>query len=260
MKKIWIVMCLMLAACGGGGTSSDGQTSPDLTAEEQVAAAEMIMSEQGISDGVESALLGGAAAMVTDAVKSQKTLKDDGTPVTVDCAMGGTLTITATGSGTARVYTATFDNCAAVMTTPSGVGITFSITGAIEISGTTVTYGAGAGDIVVLWACITGGSAFHTCHMSGTTTGSGESVSYNLNGYCGSTNFTHTGSLTGTLRAADNHFIISGTATYVVTGTSSGRIVHCSYSDFDVTTATCAEYATACGLNPTIACSTECPD
>jgi len=258
MKKIWIVMCLMLAACGGGGTSSDDQTSPDLTNEEQIAAAEIIMSEQGISDGVESALLGDAAAMVTDTVKSQSVLKD--APVTVECAMGGTLTITASGSGAARVYTATFDNCAGLMTTPSGVGITFSITGTIEIAGSTVTFGAGAGDIVVQWACIVGGSAFHTCHMSGTTTGSGESVSYNLNGYCGSTNFTHTGSMTGTLRAADNHFIISGTATYVVTGTSSGRIVHCSYSDFDATAATCADYATACGLNPSIACSTECPD
>ena len=203
----------------------------------------MVMSEWNISNAVSGAV-GGTTAMVVDVVKEMRA-----ETVTVGCEMGGTISI-ASASGT---YTATFDNCASLMETPGGVGISYSVTGSVVITGTTVTYN----DLTVLWVCISGGGDTHTCHLSGESTGAGDSVTYNLNGYCGSTNFTHTGTMSGTLR--DSHFIINGSAVYTITGSSSGRIVRCTYSDFDVTTATCEDYAGACGLTAATACSSDCP-
>jgi len=242
-KNLWVlaVLILMFAACGGSG--SDSGTSTDLTTEEQAAAVDMVMSEWDISNAVNSAL-GGAAAMVVDAVKEMRA-----ETVSVDCDFGGTISI----SSAAGTYTATFNNCASTMTTPDGVGISFSIDGNIVITGTTVTYN----DLTVHWVCIVGDTEFRTCHMSGSSTGAGDSVTYNLSGYCGATNFTHTGTVSGAL--INSHFIVNGSAVYTITGSSSGRIVRCTYSDFDVTTATCAEYATACGLSAATACATTCP-
>lgn len=232
---------LSLQACGVSGS---GGSSTDLSPDEQMAAAEMVMMEAGISTAVENAL-GGAAAMAVDTAKEMKA-----DAVTVECGMGGTLTI----NGTAGTYTATFSNCASFMDMPGGGGpVSFSITGNIVIAGGNVTYN----DLSVVWVCVFGGREFHTCHLSGSSTGSGDSVTYNLNGYCGATNFGHSGTVSGTMR--DGHFIINGSATYTITGTSSGRIVRCTYSDFDVTAATCSEYATACGLSATYACASECP-
>jgi len=257
MKKIvrisWMGLVLIagfaLAACGSsGGGAADDQTSVDLTPEEQLAAADMVMTEWNISNGL-TAALGGAAAMVLEKAPAEGPLAET---ISVTCASGGTLSISTSGSN----YTATFDNCAGVMETPAGVGITFSITGNVVISGGTVTYD----DLTVIWACVVGGSSVHTCHLSGTSTGSGASVTYTLEGYCGPTNFSHTGSMTGTMRAADNHFIIGGSAVYTITGSSSGRIVRCTYADFDVTAAPFADFAAACGLNATVACAPTCSD
>lgn len=242
-----------LAACGGSSAPSDEQTSPDLTAEEQSAAMAMILGEANIGTAVEAAL-GGGSAMVLQSIKGADFLKDDA-PVSVGCAFGGTITIAASGTGTARTYTATFNYCALVMENPipGGSPISFSINGNIVIANSTVTYN----DIAVTWVCITGGGSFHECRMSGSSTGSGESVTYNLNGYCGSSNFSHTGTVSGAMNAS-NHFIINGSAVYVVSGSSGGRIVRCTYTDFDSTTATCPDYAAACGLSTTEACTPNC--
>ena len=239
--------------CGGGGGSSE-ETSADLTADEQVAAADMVMSEMNISQGVENAILGNVAAM---AMRKASALKET-MSVTIDCDTSGILTITSASSGSGSSYTAVFDHCGGTIQTLTGATIAFSMSGSIRIEGTTTTYGADGDTIRVEWACDTGGSPIQTCYMTGTITGVSDMSEYNLSGYCGASSFTHTGSMTGTLRAADNHFAIFGVAVYTVSGSSSGRIVRCRYDDFDVTAATCADYAAACGLSPTVACANAC--
>ncbi len=243
-----------LVGCGSGSSSpSDEQTSPDLTAEEQSAAMAMILGETNIGKAIENAL-GGGTAMVLRAIEDGEPLKQEA-PVSVDCTFGGTITIAASGSGTSRTYTATFSNCAMVIENPipGGTALSFSINGNIVVASTTVTYN----DITVIWVCVTGSSPFHTCHMSGGSTASGSSVTYSLNGYCGSSNFSHTGTVSGAMNAS-NHFIVNGSATYVVSGSSGGRIVRCNYRDFDVTAATCPDYAAACGLSESYACTPNC--
>lgn len=245
------ILLASLAACGGSSAPSDEQTSPDLTAEEQSAAMAMILGEANIGTAVEDAL-GGASAMALQSIKDADAAKET---IAVDCTFGGTISINASGTGTARTYTATFNNCALVIENPipGGTAISFSIDGDIVIANSTVTYN----DITVVWVCVSGANPFHTCHMTGSSTGSGSSVTYNLNGYCGSSNFSHTGTVSGAMNAS-NHFIVNGSAVYVVSGSSGGRIVRCNYTDFNVTTATCPDYAAACGLSATEACTPNC--
>jgi hypothetical protein len=248
---------LFLTACGGGsgsgntGDTDDEQTSADLTEEEQAEAATMIMGEPMIGTGIEDAL-GAGAGMVLDRIKGLEAGKETFEPF--ECSMGGTITFSATGSGSARTYTAVFDNCCALISSPMSeeTTLTFSITGTIRIANSVVTYD----DMRVLWACVYGGHELHSCTLNGTSTGTGTAVTYNLEGNCGSTRYTHTGTMGGEL--SSGHFIVNGTATYTIQGGSGGRIVHCSYLDFDATTATCPDYADAYGLSETYACTPHC--
>ena len=123
------------------------------------------------------------------------------------------------------------------------------LSGSVTSAGTTRTFGSG--QYSYFNARMVTDHRDVTCGVTGSSTYRviGENAvdtEYATTQRCGSTTFQSNGGLE--TRLVNSHVLVSGLSRQITTGPAGGSIVVCVYADFDVTTATCADFAAACDL------------
>ncbi len=267
MKKTTYVLSLLafgiglnFTGMGGCGSSSSSTTTPtetsaSLTSEEQQTALDLVSADQERSRALEAALTQGLAALSVRNVKNQIT------SIEFECPVAGNITF-----DLAELDADSFDfnfNACQVLLEPEedlGTGFvnyTFDGTSSYELQSETVS--VITQDLTVTRDPQDEGEATTSCELTGTITSTSSSSAttsvYDLLGDCTNGAATTTGTLTATSSGTGDAFTYLVDGTLVSTFIVSGRSVVCNYVDFDVGTATCADYADACGLDDAIVCN-----
>lgn len=240
----------------GCSSSGDGTTgTEEVTAEEQQALTSYFLGANALNDGLTSA--NGESALV---LKAQDV--DIGSFL---CHSGGSASSTRdTSSGD---ITVTFDGCqtdvlAAVpeFNVPEMIII---FTGQIVIGTSSIRYNnlnmivqSGSGATVHTVDCTADGTITTTLAVATSGFDFAADSTYDITSTCvdaGTTVIRNTGSLQSQFRSSDGSIFMTGSAQFAFSG---GRVITCTYDNFNVGTATCATMAEACGLSPATACRT----
>ncbi|EKD50054.1 MAG: hypothetical protein ACD_62C00670G0004 [uncultured bacterium] len=233
----------------GGAPDATTQTSTDLTEDEQGEALNSVVSVMTLDN---LNMMADESTSLSEPPSACKYQADDCMDISEElCSVMGSARFCTTILGNS--YNGLdFDECANMYSTAEGAGLFVTFSGSIGSYGTTRTFGDGLYNYFrVRMATDTQDI---TCSVSGSSTYTvlGENsidTDYSITYTCPTSTIIHDGGIEGGL--VNSHFLISGSSTYSL---SSGRSVVCVYADFDVTTATCADFAAACDL-PTTSCN-----
>ncbi len=227
------------AGCGGsgGGTGAPaGDTS--LTVPQQQQVLSVIESSQAASAALSSALghaTPGSLILDGSVEDITSTYSCDSGSITFDSSTSSLFTFTANAC---VIYDGATSNPDTNVTLNGGMS--FASTGNIS----TITYNS-----------LSAATGSHSCILGGNIVSTRTSVSplsisevFHLNGNCDSQNYTETGTLV--LSQTGSDLFLNGSVTFSLTGISHS----CTYSNLNISTATCATFAAACGFTESQVC------